>query len=495
MRLAAERGNPPPGPPAGEEAVHTRGRGWKAWLPYLFFALSLFALAGMVFGVTALADDGWSWSDAIELALMAVLVLGVITQSRAMLRSTPPGRWLSRTVVRRTPAPTAPSLVPAYTLDAVSAEYLTARQPAAAPGVRRAAVVRRTGGRAFERVAVIGVVVLAVLSFAGMLFVLGYILYLEGIGDSAVWLTAPFTGLTGFASFQVVKSAGKNGFRGRPWNLVTRAFRDSVHLWGSGSLISKVALTTTATASVAGAAVAPAVIGPSIPVDLFVVDASTNAFYRIDLDTLTGYNVNPDTVQSTPLGLTTTTAPLQLPDGKKLPAGSLLTVLELPNGDVQAVVAFRPGSRQPIQVGRIQPAIPGAQFAGGKGQIVAVQPDGTFWNIDPGTGAAARVGQLTIPVGPIAYDAGARVLLMLSEGKLARIDPATRSVVGTSPQVAPAGFEACGIARGPGDRVFIAEEGTGKLYVLRMNARTFREIPITGEAPGAGCLLTVARRK
>jgi hypothetical protein len=84
---------------------------------------------------------------------------------------------------------------------------------------------------------------------------------------------------------------------------------------------------------------------------------------------------------------------------------------------------------------------------------------------------------------------------MLSGNELLRLDPVTRSVLSTR-TVAPEGFEACGVARGAGDRLFVAEEGTGELFQLLLGSRAaLRGFEPLGEVPPSGCLMTVARRR
>ena len=363
-RLAAERGLAAAVSPAGEETVRKPGRGWKRWLPYLFFGLSLFALGSMALGFSALADDGWSWTDAVELALMVILVVGVVSQARTMLRPTRAGRWLAarRRSVPETSNPSRPHT--SYALDAVSAEYLSAIGPANAAAMRRGTALKHAGSRWFDRAAVVTVVALATLAFLGMLFVLGWIVYTAGPSDPSLWLTAPFTGLSGFATWQLFGSARMMSFRGRPYALVSRAFRDTVRVWGSGSIATKVALTTTATASVAGAAVAPSLIDRDTKYDIFVVDSASAAFYRIDLQTDVSVRAPRETEALSPVAIATTSTPVTTRDGKKLLKGSMIVIVAANGGGVQGIVGLGPGGAAPVSISRIEPAIPGAWFTG-----------------------------------------------------------------------------------------------------------------------------------
>lgn len=480
--------------PAGESAVRVRGRRWwMRWLPAFFLVLSLGSLAGMAFGAGALAEDGWSVADAVQLALMTLLVVSVIGQFR--------GVWSRAPFARRKAFTSDPSSdsnlagegsVRGFSLDLVSGEELALLRPAALPRIRRAAFARRRGGRAFERFGVIGVVALGALAFVGMVVVCGYLAYENGFGDPALWLTAPFAGLTGFGSWQVLDSARKAAFRGRPLTLVSRAFRDSVRVWGSGSLISRVAMTTTATASVAGAAAAPAIIGPSTPFDLFIVDSGSSALFRVDLATLTSSRFGTVDPAMRTVALGSAQTKLTAPGGQKAPAGSLVAIFE--GAGQQRVAAFRPGSAQPIFLAQIEPPIPGANFAFGAGTIYAVQPDGAFWTVEP-SGRATRQGQLTVTPGPMAWDGSAKVLLVLSGHELVRVDPVTRSAL-SKRSIAPEGFEACGVARGAGDRVFVAERSAGELFQMGLSNRGgLRGFEPKGDTPSTGCLMTVARRR
>ena len=479
--------------PAGEDAVHVRGRRrWMRWLPGFFLVLSVGSLVGMAFGIGALAKDGWSTADAVQLVLMVLLVVSVVGQFRGVLRRLP---WQRRAL---TPDPSPDSYlagegsVRGFLLDLVSGEDLALLRPAVLPRTRRTAFARRQGERVFERVAVVAVVALGGLAFAGMVFVCGYLAVENGFGDPALWLTVPFAGLTGFGSWQVLGSARKAAFRGRPLPLASRAFRDSVRLWGSGSVVSRLAMTTTATASVAGAAAAPAIVGPSTPFDLFIVDSPSSALFQVDLATLTSSRLGSGDPAARTIALGSTATKLTAPGGQKVPAGSLIAIFEA--AGQQRVVVFRPGSAQPILLAQLEPPIPGATFAFGSGTIYAVQPDGAFWTVEP-SGRATRREQLPVTPGPMAWDASAKVLLMLSGNELVRLDPVTRSVLSTR-TVAPEGFEACGVARGPGDRLFVAEEGTGELFQLRLGSRgALRAFDPFGELAPAGCLMSIARRR
>src|SRR6185436_1050830 len=113
----------------------------------------------------------------------------------------------------------------------VSAEYLAAIRPAEARSMARTTAVRRAGARAFDRISVWVVLALAMLAFAGMLFVLAWIIATSGLRSPSFWLTAPFTALTGFGVLQLFRSARKMSFRARPFALLSRSFRDSVRVW------------------------------------------------------------------------------------------------------------------------------------------------------------------------------------------------------------------------------------------------------------------------
>ena len=90
--------------PAGEDAVHVRGRRrWMRWLPGFFLVLSVGSLVGMAFGIGALAKDGWSTADAVQLVLMVLLVVSVVGQFRGVLRRLP---WQRRAL---TPDPSPDS--------------------------------------------------------------------------------------------------------------------------------------------------------------------------------------------------------------------------------------------------------------------------------------------------------------------------------------------------------------------------------------------------
>jgi hypothetical protein len=175
-----------------------------------------------------------------------------------------------------------------------------------------------------------------------------------------------------------------------------------------------------------------------------------------------------------------------------VPAGSLIAIFEGPGQ--QRVVAFRPGSAQPIPLAHVEPPLPGATFAFGGSKIFAVQPDGGFWTVEA-DGQATRQGELGVAPGPMTWDASAKALLMLSGNDLVRIDPLALSPLRTV-TIAAEGFEACGITRGAGGYLFVAEQGTGELFRVRLDGRGgLRDFEPLGEVPASGCLMTVARRR
>ncbi len=314
---------------------------------------------------------------------------------------------------------------------------------------------------------------------------------MAGPWDPGLWLTLPLTALTGFGAWQVFRSARRAAFRGRPWTLLSRAFRDSVRVWGSGSLAMHVLVTATATASITGAALAPVVQGVPAPFDLFAVDSATGAAYRVDIDTLTGVQLTDTPERLRFAGLGATAANVTLSNGVKLPRGSIVGVVESPAG-AQGLVAFRPGSREALPGPRITPALPGASFAGGTGGMFALQPDGALWRVDQATGAATRIGQTSAPFGPMTFDGASRQLVLFSEGAVWRVDAASGAVVSTS-VVQPA-VQGCGIARAGKDVFFVAEAGTGRLLLVNTKEGTAREVIVTGEFPDRPCLITTARR-
>src|SRR5690606_29219810 len=146
----------------------------------------------------ALAEDGWSWGDATQLALMAILVVGVVSQARSMIRPTRVGRWFAAKLGGKPGGAGEGMRIRVYPLDAVSAEYLTAISPASAASMKTRTAVRQAGSRWLDRVSVVAVVVLAVLAFLGMLFILGWRVYAAGPTEPSSCLPSPFTGLTGF---------------------------------------------------------------------------------------------------------------------------------------------------------------------------------------------------------------------------------------------------------------------------------------------------------
>ena len=91
----------------------------------------------------------------------------------------------------------------------------------------------------------------------------------------------------------------------------------------------------------------------------------------------------------------------------------------------------RPETRAP------EPAIPGAWFTGGPGVLHAVQPDGAFWQVDIRSGAATKVGQLSIPAGPLTYEHASKSLVMVSGAGLAWLEPASGAVLAVAAETVP----------------------------------------------------------
>ena len=348
----------------------------------------------------------------------------------------------------------------------------------------------------FERFAVIGVLVLSLLAFAGMLFVVGFIIYVAGPTDSALWLTAPFTGLTGFATWQLFRSARRMGFRGRPFMLFSRAFRDSVRLWGSGSLAAKVVLTTTATASVAGSVVAPQLASHPTPFDVFVVDSVANAVFRVDLETEVSNREEYElSAVLRPVGGATQTGPVILSGGRNLPRGSLYVVVETAGERLQGIVGFRPGSGTPVQVSRIEPNLSDAQFTGGDGVLHALQPDGSLWSIDIASGSATEIAQVAAPLGPFTYEAETKSLLMISGNDLVRIDPATGATT-TLFAIEPEDIaNVCGIADGPESRHVRGVQRERRNRYSENEDADGRALQPSGRCSANPCTMVVARRR
>ena len=491
-RLAADRERPLQVTPAGQPVARRTTSIWRRALPFVFLSLSLFALASMAVGVASWAEDGWSISDVVEFVLMGLIVVAVLTQLRGILRSTRFGQHFPFIGPRIRPAVEPPAY---RVLDAVSAEFLIARRPAIlAPGVRRAAAVRR-GSRLIERFAVIGVLALAVLAFIGMVFVVGFIIYVAGPTDSALWLTAPFTALSGFGTWQLFRSASGMGFRGRPYTLFSRAFRDSVRLWGSGSLAAKVVFTTTATASVAGSVVVPQLASHPTLFDIFIVDEGTNAVYRIDLETEAAAHADYALSAALhPIGGATQAQPVTLSTGKKLPRGSLYVVVETSGEPSQRIVGFRPGSRSPVPVSLIQPPIPGAKFSGGAGVLHALQPDGSLWDIDIATGIATELARVDAPLGPFTYESESKSLLMISSGELVRLDPATGTVTSLFAFEGNQVAGTCAIADGPDGRIFAGFSGRTEIAIVKTGTHAVERFAPIGDASSSPCMMVVARR-
>jgi hypothetical protein len=125
----------------------------------------------------------------------------------------------------------------------------------------------------------------------------------------------------------------------------------------------------------------------------------------------------------------------------------------------------------------------------------AVQPDGAFWQVDIRSGAATKVGQLSIPAGPLTYEHGSKSLVMVSGDGLAWLEPASGAVLAVAAETVPAGKQVCGIADGPEDLLFFSIEGQADLLVARTKSRTTAPLVPLGEPPPSPCQLTVAIRK
>ncbi|MEP7216400.1 MAG: hypothetical protein ABI782_09105 [Anaerolineaceae bacterium] len=109
----------------------------------------------------------------------------------------------------------------------------------------------------------------------------------------------------------------------------------------------------------------------------------------------------------------------------------------------------------------------------------------------------ARIWQSRIsssPTGPIAFDVATKSILLVAGGTLRRIDPATGSTLSATPLPgAPA--RVCGIAVASKTSLFIAEEGTGRLFLFNPVTRKVRQVAAVGEMPAQPCLMTIALRR
>lgn len=494
-RLASETGRTPAVIPLDREPPPRRS--WKRWLPLAFLGLSLVALVGMAMGMASIPGGGISLAEGVQLALLATLVAGIVAQGRAAARSTPPGRWLAGHLpsFRREPRDDTPEPTTRGRLDAVPAEHLASIAPATAPRSRRRSRARRLWNFIAGRGLLFLVLALALLGFVALLAGLAWAAWAGGITDPGVLLGAPFTALGGFATWQLFTGASRSAYRGRPVYLANRAFRDSVRVWGSGSLLTRVALTGSATAAVAGATIVPGVLDKPYEYSIFVHDRATGAIYQVDLQSGESSQFGERSFAAVPQGLMT--APRAFARASvPFPKGTMLAVVSDPAGARQAVLALRPGARRADLLGRIEPALTSAYFAATPGGIVAANPgDGGFWRIDHESGTATRVGSLGAPAGPLAWNPTSSTLAMVSDGTAYILDPATGAVRNSISLALPEGVDACGIAGGPKGSWFLTDGTSARLFGLRPDGTLAGTIEPTGEAPATACAVTVAPRR
>ncbi len=493
-RLASETGRTPAVIPLDRELPPRRS--WKRWLPPAFLALSLVALCGMVIGLANITKEGISVNEGIELALMATLVAGIVTQARQVIPGTPTGRWIASHLPssrRRAVNPaSAPRIGP---LDAVSAEDLAARHPAPAPRLDRRGRARQLWAFLASRGLLLLVLMLALVGFVALLAGLAWAAWAGGITDPGVLLGAPFAALGGYATWQLFAGASRSAYRGRPLYLAIRAFRDTIRIWSGGSAFARVALTGGATASVAGATIVPAVLPTPYEHSVFVHDRSSGMLFQIDLDSGRSAPFGQSSFEAIPRGLMT--SPKSFRRGEdSYPAGTMLAVVNDPAGKRQAVLALRPAAQQADVLGTIEPPLPAAFFAATPGGIVAVNPqDGGYWRIDHQSGTAVRAGSLQVPAGPLAWSPSASVLAMVSNGSLHVLDPETGALRSSFPLTLPAGQSACGLAAGPKGAWVVTTGQSATLHLFDRNGTASRVFEPIGEPPAEACAVAIARRR
>ena len=259
-------------------------------------------------------------------------------------------------------------------------------------------------------------------------------------------------------------------------------------------MVTNLLLTSAATASISTAAIAPLVANPSSPLDMFVVDQPTGVVYRIDLATNTSYRVALQSDQVRPLGVGTANASF-VANGKKVPRGSLVFVLEGARSQGESLVAFAPGSVKPMPISRLESGLAGASFTGGQGQAFALQPDGALWSIEIGSGTATKMAQLDVRSGLLAYDAEAKSLLVLGAGEVLRVDGASGAVVSKREVGLPADLQVCGFAVGKRGVLWVSDAASGSVFALDPESGEARKLAPVGDVATHPCVLTLAFRR
>ena len=311
----------------------------------------------------------------------------------------------------------------------------------------------------------VGTLTLGAGGFVAALAFLVYLVWAAGPLDSAVLVSLPFTALGGYGLFQFVRAARRSAFRGRPWYLAGRAFRDSVHVWTSGNVAVRLALSGTVAASVAGAGLAPFVFASPIRQDLLVYDAGTSTIHRIDLSAGAASETNELLFEAARvLSLVNVPVAFESAGGRRVPRASLLVLTQGANG-VQVMFAIPPGAAKQIPLASLNPALDAPKLTFGPGgELYAFDKVGDLYRVDRKTGTSSRIASTGLSLAAVTYVPELNVFVGVAGSRLVRID-GSGGVRDLAAQ-GISGLDVCSIVRAPEGNWLVGDRRSGQVVAL-----------------------------
>lgn len=297
---------------------------------------------------------------------------------------------------------------------------------------------------------------------AGLLLI-PYLMVRLGSFDPAVLLTVPFTALSGYAAYQFVRGAFRSSFRGRTYYLASRAFRDSIRAWGSGSLLARVALTGTAAASVAGVGFTNFVIDRPVRADLLVFDSGDATLHRINLGDGANVTIGEAALGVNVLSMVTLPRDAVGESGRTAPKAAVLALVAGPRSS-QALAVLSTGGARGFVLSSLATALSRPMLAVfPNGQLFAMDGSGTVWRIDPSSGIATQVAATGLRVSAFAYDPGARAFLAIAGPRAVHISPT--GAVADVTLLGLTGLDVCSLLYTPSGW-FAGDRLSGQIVVL-----------------------------
>ena len=465
--------------------------------------MSVGALLGTIYAARSLGDDGIGWGDAAQIAVMAILATWVLSQARGVLRLMRVGRssldaaarWRDRVLRRKPPEVPAPWTAPPGMFLLDSAPLLAAEDTRSARAAR-ALRARRLARQRWQPALLWLSLLVATLAYVTFVLVIAYVSVEGDPLDPDVLIAFPFVLLGAYSLWQFFRAARRSAFRGRPWYLGGRAFRDSVRTWGSGSAALQLLVTGTAALSVASAGFVPSWATSREHTDLFAYDNANGVLYRIDLATGEARQFGIQVFGLRLVSLATLPVPVTAPDGSRAGPHSMVALAEDIRTGREVLTVLPAGGGRPFRLALLdRPLGEAALAADAAGNLLALDHDGTLWRVAK-DGAVTRLADTGVGASALEFTPGTRELVAVAGGQLVRINPITGRVLGATPAPGLAGLDVCEMALIDRDRMLVADRSTGSLTVIdAQSGELVGTVLITNAVTlGEPCGLTVATR-